>query len=242
MGDPHMQFRGSQRPSQGRICVPIDQDPVGLFCQDDLLNPRQHSSSLFREGITQGVDLVGDVMVDALKESLALSGRVSHVVETLGLEPHRYALLTIHRAANTDDPRRLEAILSAVGQVDQTVVFPVHPRTQHVIEQQAFTLPANVRAIDPVGYLEMLQLENLADCILTDSGGVQKEAYVLGVRCITLREETEWVETVAQGWNRLVGADPQAIVSAVRDWFPQGERPMVYGDGQAAEKVAARLA
>jgi UDP-N-acetylglucosamine 2-epimerase len=121
------------------------------------------------------------------------------------------------------------------------VIFPIHPRARRVVEENGMITPDNVRVIEPVGYLDMLALEEAASCILTDSGGVQKEAYWLGVRCITLHEETEWVETVSAGWNRLAGADPAVIVSAVETWFPKGERPALYGDGHAAEKIGQIL-
>ena len=122
-----------------------------------------------------------------------------------------------------------------------TVVFPVHPRTRKVIEELGLPLPKNILAIEPVSYLDMVQLEAHADCILTDSGGIQKEAYWLGVRAVTLREETEWVETVDAGWNCLVGADQSAIVSAVQTWRPVSERLPLYGDGHAAQKICEIL-
>jgi len=121
------------------------------------------------------------------------------------------------------------------------VVFPAHPRTQQVIKRHEITMRDNVHMVQPVSYLTMLQLEANADCILTDSGGVQKEAYWLGVRCITLRDETEWVETVSLGWNRLVGIDRTAIINAVQNWQPAGDRPPVYGDGHSAEQIRELL-
>ncbi len=203
-----------------------------LFC------PAQAAvDNLAAEGITRGVHIVGDVMADAMQYFLPIAAAQMDVIARLGLQPQAYALATIHRAANTDNPARLAAILRGLGMLDLPVVLPLHPRTRKAALQQGLQPAANIHLVDPVGYLEMLQLEANADCILTDSGGVQKEAYWAGVRCITLREETEWMETVALGWNRLVGVDSQAIVDAVNHWRPTGSRPPVYGDGQAANKI-----
>jgi UDP-GlcNAc3NAcA epimerase len=193
--------------------------------------------NLKQEGVTEGVHLVGDVMYDAvLQFSHQAEGR-SHVLKNLELEPKRYLLATVHRAENTDDPERLKSILSAFSEITEPVVFPVHPRTRKIIAEQAsLSFPANVRAIEPVGYLDMLMLERQARMILTDSGGMQKEAYWLGVPCITLRDETEWVETVEAGWNVLVGANRSRIIEAVRSFGPvESSRPPVYGDGRVAE-------
>jgi UDP-GlcNAc3NAcA epimerase len=197
--------------------------------------------NLRKEGITAGVHNVGDVMYDALLHNLQLAEQKSHVLAEMGLEPGAYALATVHRAANTDEPARLQGIMAAFGRLDTPVVFPIHPRTRKTLETQTIVLPDNVRAVPPVGYLDMLTLEQNAACILTDSGGVQKEAYLLGVRCITLRDETEWVETVQAGWNVLVGGDVDAIVAAYHDWFPAGDRPDYFGDGHAAEKIVPIL-
>lgn len=207
-----------------------------LFC------PTPHSAQLLQqEGITDGVHVVGDVMADVLFRSLPRSQAKSQILADLQLEPKAYLLVTIHRAANTDNPENLGSLLKTLGELDQSVVFPMHPRTRGVVQSQTIRIPGNVRVIDPVGYLDILQLESNADAILTDSGGMQKEAYWLGVRCITLRSETEWVETVETGWNRLTGTDPELILDALRNWHPAGARPNVYGDGQAAEKISAIL-
>jgi UDP-GlcNAc3NAcA epimerase len=210
----------------------VDHVSSRLFCPSQLA-----ADNLAKEGVSQGVYVVGDVMVDALQYFLEIASARVTILADLGLTPGSYALATIHRAANTDDPYRLAAILEALGELELPVVFPVHPRTREVIERRAFPLGGNIRLIAPVSYLSMLQLEASADCILTDSGGVQKEAYWLGVRCITLREETEWVEIVALGWNRLVGIDRLAIIDAVHNWRPSQDRPPIYGDGHAAERI-----
>jgi len=152
----------------------------------------------------------------------------------------------VHRAENTDDEARLGCILAALAEVGEPIVFPVHPRTRRRIAEMGAPggrpLPAHVHTIEPLGYLDMVVLERSARLILTDSGGMQKEAYWLGVPCLTLREETEWVETVQVGWNRLMGTDPARIAAAVRSFVPPPERPPLYGDGHAAERVAEVLA
>ena len=198
-------------------------------------------ANLAREGITHGIHRVGDVMYDALLHNLALARRRSTILLSLGLEKARYALATIHRAANTDDPTRLASILAALGSLSTPVVFPVHPRTHKIIRDAALVVRENIRMVEPVGYFDSLILQENASCILTDSGGMQKEAYLLGVRCLTLREETEWIETVQAGWNLLVGVDRQAIRAAFEDWHPSGDRPALYGSGNAAEEICTIL-
>jgi UDP-N-acetylglucosamine 2-epimerase len=200
--------------------------------------------NLAREGITQGVHLVGDVMYDAVLHNAALAEERSDLLARLGLEPGKYALATVHRPGNTDDPDRLRSILAALADLEMPVLFPVHPRTRQCMAR--FDLGPESKSgsltfIDPVGYLDMLALEKHARLIVTDSGGVQKEAYFFAVPCLTLREETEWVETVEAGWNRLVGADPVAIVQAAYDSRPTGSPLPVFGDGHAAERIAAAL-
>jgi UDP-N-acetylglucosamine 2-epimerase len=149
-----------------------------------------------------------------------------------------YVALTIHRQANTE-PDRLRAIVHALADVGDRLVFPVHPRTRHALDANGLTLPPNVHAVEPLGYLEMLELVSRARAVATDSGGLQKEAYWLGVPCVTVRPTTEWVDTVAVGANRLV--EPADLASALAEaHFPDGAPPL-YGDGRAAEKVAAAL-
>lgn len=193
--------------------------------------------NLAREGIQKNVYQVGDVMYDALLHNLAQARERSTILETLALQPGGYALATVHRAANTDDPVRMRSILDGFSQLDTRIVFPLHPRTRKLLPHYGLDLPPNVTLLDPVGYLDMLILEENAACILTDSGGMQKEAYLVGVRCVTLREETEWVETVEAGWNKLVGADAEAIRLAYQTWFPKRARQQLYGNGQAAQSI-----
>jgi UDP-N-acetylglucosamine 2-epimerase (non-hydrolysing)/UDP-GlcNAc3NAcA epimerase len=207
-----------------------------LFCPTDAA-----IQNLAKEGVSRGVYRVGDVMYDALLHNLALARKRSTILAALGLERGEYALATVHRAANADDPARMASVLDALGSLGVPVVFPVHPRTRKMIRELGLSAAENVRLIEPVGYFDVLALQENADCILTDSGGMQKEAYLLGVRCITLREETEWVETVQAGWNRLAGVDGDSIRRAFKSWRPSGERQALYGDGDAAGEICRIL-
>jgi UDP-N-acetylglucosamine 2-epimerase len=189
------------------------------------------------EGITKGVFNTGDVMADGLFFFLkAAEEKLSFLVD-LGLSRKHYGLVTLHRGGNVDNRENLAAILKGLGQIDFPLVFPVHPRTRKMLEQFSLAVPMNVRMIEPLGYLDMLMMEKNANCILTDSGGIQKEAYLLGTRCITLRNETEWIETVTAGWNCLTGADSSKIAARFYDFEPEGCRPDIYGDGHAADKI-----
>ena len=195
---------------------------------------------LEREGLAARAELVGDVMVDAHRWAVERAG--AHL-PAAAAEHDRYVLLTLHRAENVDDPGRFARILEGLD-IGLPIVFPVHPRTRSVLERGLHGLPANVLAIDPVGFLEMVALEARAHAIATDSGGVQKEAYLSGVPCITLRSETEWVETVEAGWNRVVDDDPAALRAALADEaFMRRDRarPALYGDGMAAARIVAAL-
>ncbi len=197
-------------------------------------------ANLAHEGLGARSELVGDVMVDAHAWAAERAG--SHL-PAIAAQLDAYVLLTLHRAENVDDPQRFARILAGLG-VDLPIVFPVHPRTRAVLERGAHGLPDNVHAIDPVGFLEMVALESRAHAIATDSGGLQKEAYLSGVPCITLRSETEWVETVEAGWNRVVDDDPAALRAALEDeafMRRDRERPLLYGDGRAAERIVAAL-
>lgn len=198
--------------------------------------------NLRAEGIVRNVHLVGDVMLDVLnwaRQSLAT--QVPEILHRLSLQKQGYLLATVHRSENTDDRNRLAEILNAFNRLDEPVVFPVHPRTRKAIAESACRLEPHVHLTDPAGYLDMISLAIGARLILTDSGGLQKEAYWLRVPCITLRPETEWVETVEEGWNTLTGSDTNKIVSAVRSFAPNGTHPPLYGDGHAALKCVELL-
>jgi len=199
-------------------------------------------SNLAAEGIRSGVHLVGDVMLDASLYYRALieEGRVEPALP-FGLPPEFY-LLTLHRAENTDDPVRLRAIVDTLNSLtDHPGVFPMHPRTRKMLTSQGLHLARHIQAIEPVGFLEMLALESRCRFIVTDSGGVQKEALFLGKPCITLRDQTEWVETVQAGWNTLVGADPQKIRKAFDHLRVPAERPVFYGNGDAGSKILSLI-
>ncbi|HEY3319005.1 MAG TPA: UDP-N-acetylglucosamine 2-epimerase (non-hydrolyzing) [Planctomycetota bacterium] len=193
------------------------------------------------EGIRKGVLLVGDVMSDVLHLATERAKKRTSIVERLGLSAEEYLLATVHRPENTDNPARLKSVFAAFRELKETIVFPIHPRTRKMLAAAGCALPPNVRALDPVGYLDMVSLEKSARAILTDSGGIQKEAYWLGVPCVTLRDETEWVETVASGWNTLTGVNTEQIVAAARAARKPTARPELYGDGQVARRCVAAL-
>ena len=209
---------------------------------DLLLCPTEAAvKNLATEGKSDGVRLVGDVMYDAFLQHLDVARRTCGIVSELGLERGGYQLLTVHRAESVDIPDVLRAILQGVRDSARPIVFPVHPRTRAALAANGIEAGSNVMVIEPVGYLEMLVLEESAEAVVTDSGGVQKEAYFAGRPCITVRDRTEWTETVAAGWNTLAGTDPQAIAAAMREFRPTGPRPAIFGDGHAAEHVVDAL-
>jgi UDP-GlcNAc3NAcA epimerase len=208
-----------------------------LFC------PTQTAAdNLKKEGITKGVHLVGDVMYDVALAS-AQEARKRDIGRRLGLRPKGYVLATVHRAANVDERGTLASILTAFRECGETVVFPVHPRTRKRMREFGLDagLPESVRVIEPVDYLDFLALLIEAKKVATDSGGVQKEAYFFGVPCITLRAETEWIETVEDGWNAVVGTDTEDVVHAIRHFSPAGTKSKSFGDGHAARKIAEIL-
>lgn len=201
---------------------------------------------LSKEGIVTGVSIVGDIMLDAVLMHQARAAALSSFPETAGVKPGKYVVATIHRAESTDEPERLAAILAGLDRLDLPVVMPLHPRTRKQFAVFGIAPGSNVQLLEPVGFLDMLQLERQAACIVTDSGGVQKEAYYLGVPCVTVRGETEWVETVAAGWNRLAAADPDELGTAVRQMLVSTNvrdlpRPALYGTGDAAQCIVAAL-
>lgn len=207
---------------------------------DLLLCPsRTAVQNLALEGIQNGVHLVGDVMHDSVIEATRIAeGRLS-ILSSLGLKPKTYALATVHRAENTDNLDRLRSIFATLSQMPLPVIFPVHPRTRNKLHNlgMSFMLEeGSLTSIDPVGYLDMLMLQRHASIIFTDSGGIQKEACWLKVPCVTLREETEWVETIEAGVNRLVGADADRIRQTATEFLSQPPSFTVplYGDGNAA--------
>lgn len=206
-----------------------------LFCPTP-----QALTNLKQENIGKWAYVNGDVMADALVYYRDHALPEEMTLEKYQIDSKEFCLLTLHRPANVDSKEHLEAILSAFVKFDHRVIFPVHPRTKEMIEKFALILPGQIQVIPPVGYLEMLVLEKNARCVLTDSGGIQKEAYLMGTPCITLREETEWVETVQNGWNILVGRDRKKIYSAYQNFQPTTARSPVFGDFHAAEKIVTK--
>ncbi|HWO72819.1 MAG TPA: UDP-N-acetylglucosamine 2-epimerase (non-hydrolyzing) [Dehalococcoidia bacterium] len=197
---------------------------------------------LRREGIETGVHQVGDLMYDSLLTALPAAEAMAEVVlKAHGVDAGRYYLATVHRPANTDDAAVLRRLFEAFGKLDAPVVLPLHPRTRAAMKAAGIQPAANVRVCEPLGYLEMLALEQHARAILSDSGGVRREAYFLAVPCVTLREDSEWPETLPTGWDVLAGSDVDRILEAVRRPRPEGDPPPLFGDGRAAERIVEIL-
>jgi UDP-GlcNAc3NAcA epimerase len=210
-----------------------------LFCPTDVA-----VENLAKEGITAGVSITGDIMVDAVLRNVDAARRESSIHHQLGLpRGQTYLAATIHRPANTDSPENLAAIIGAFNTAPMPVIFPVHPRTRKMIETFGLEPSDNLRLVNPLGYVDMLALVDGAAALITDSGGLQKEAYILETPCITIRPETEWVETVRSGWNRLCGAERPAILVAINAAFTThpADHPDYYGDGHAAERIVTAL-
>jgi len=210
-------------------------------CSDLLFCPtRTTVNNLNKENIRQGVYLTGDIMVDILLRQKEVAEK-SNVLQTLGLKSKQYIVVTVHRAGNTDNRESLRSIVDALCQIDQTMVFPIHPRTDGVLKRYGLygRLEENnkIRVTKPLAYLDFLKLMNHAQKILTDSGGIQKEAYVLKVPCITLLETTGWDETIEDGWNVLVGVNTEKIVNRARDFEPRGEQREGFGKGEACKNI-----
>jgi UDP-N-acetylglucosamine 2-epimerase len=210
---------------------------------DLLLCPSETAARhLAHEGVTEHVHVVGDVMLDVLNwAKQRVDEQRPETIARLGVAKGSHLLATVHRSENTDDPSRLAHILDAFNALEERLVFPVHPRTRKAMAALRRPVAAHVELIDPVGYLEMVALTDSARVVLTDSGGLQKEAYWLGVPCVTLRSETEWVETVEAGWNTLAGTDSTSILDAVRSRVPPRVHPSLYGRGRAADACVAEI-
>ena len=209
-----------------------------LFCPSE-----QAEQNLAQEGIRSGVHLVGDVMYDVHLWQAPAATDQPGILAEFGVRTGSYALATVHRAENADDPERLRSIflgLERLARDGLQVTVPLHPRTRKALQALGIS-PRRVRVAPAVSYRQMLCLEANARVILTDSGGLQKEAYWFGVPCVTLRDETEWVETVQTGWNVLVGCDPDRIEEAAHRPRPDGGRPSLYGDGRAAAHIMHHL-
>ncbi|MFD2614855.1 non-hydrolyzing UDP-N-acetylglucosamine 2-epimerase [Paenibacillus gansuensis] len=210
-----------------------------LFC------PTQAAvANLKRESITNGVYLSGDVMYDTVLYYKEVSGKQSKILQTLRLIPKTYYLATIHRAENTTDRNSLEQMILTLQSLGYPVVMPLHPRTKKLIADfhlDSLIDPSVLRIIEPLPYLDMLALECQAKLILTDSGGVQKEAYMLQVPCITLRSETEWIETVQEGWNHVTGMVSDQVRQTIANLTVPEQSAPVFGQGDASERIAEVL-
>jgi UDP-N-acetylglucosamine 2-epimerase len=211
--------------------IEIDRRAAILFAPDE-----RSREILAAEGIAGNVHVVGDVMADAAR----LFGPIALRQVTQGRAPGSYVLVTVHREANVFQPR-LGRIVDGLNSLDEPVVFPIHPRTRAAIVREQLVLSPHIELLPPVGYLEFTALASQARVIVTDSGGLQKEAYWHGVPCVTLRPSTEWVDTVVIGANVLVDDDPTALAAAVAAAHMPGERPQLYGDGHASERIAEIL-
>jgi UDP-GlcNAc3NAcA epimerase len=217
------------------IRVEVDRLADLLFCPDE-----RSAETLAAEGVEGKRSVVGDVMADASLKLLPLAREHSSALEDRSLEPGRYLVATVHREANTAQPR-LGRIVEAFNSLGEPIVFPEHPRTRAALDGAGLELAGHVLATAPLGYLDLAALASQARVILTDSGGLQKEAYWYGVPCVTLRPSTEWVDTVESGANVLVDDDPERIVAAVASARMPDERPPLYGDGHASERIADAL-
>ena len=215
--------------------IEVDRVSAVLFAPDE-----RSAETLRSEGVTGEIHVVGDVMADAAARFGPRARERSHILATLGLEPHGYVLATVHREANVQ-PDRLSRIIAGLGSSPLPVVFPAHPRTRAVLSGPEIALPPSIAVIEPLGYLDFAALASQAAVIATDSGGLQKEAYWYGIPCVTMRPSTEWVDTVATGANVLVDDDPGRIAAAIATAEMPLERPTLYGDGHASERIATVL-
>lgn len=221
--------------------MPEEINRVVADCTSDLLFAPTVTAvnNLANEGLSAKTRFSGDVMFDSILFYRNLVDQDPGRYVTQGI-PGEYLLATIHRAENTDIPENLSSILEAFGNSGKQIVLPLHPRTKKLLAG-SHSIPANIHVIEPVGYLEMIRLISGAEKVLTDSGGLQKEAYFLNKPCITLRTETEWTETLHDGWNIIAGTDPAAIISAIQKASPSALRKNEFGDGHAAELIAGIL-
>ena len=222
---------GDLEMPEERNRIEVDRLAWLLFCPDD-----RSRRTLDDEGVLGRIYVVGDVMADATR----LFAPIARSAFPVPHEPGSYVVVTIHREANVAQPR-LGAIVEGLNRIEEMVVFPVHPRTRTRMAEEGLSHGPHVRLIEPLSYLELASLASQARVIVTDSGGLQKEAYWYGVPCVTVRPSTEWVDTVAVGANVLVDADPDAIATAVATAALPPGRPVLYGDGHASERIAQVL-
>jgi UDP-GlcNAc3NAcA epimerase len=194
--------------------------------------------NLTNEGIKEGVYLVGDVMLDAVLKYIKTAEQKSKVLEENNLKKNEYILLTMHRPSITDDMDRMKNVLEIIEKSGKKCIFPIHPRTRSYLQSHLNDeMKQSIKIIDPVGYIDSLWLMKNAEMLITDSGGMQKESYMLQTPCITIRENTEWVETLDTGWNYLAGYDIDKLKGAIDNFKPKGKQSAIFGDGKASEKI-----
>lgn len=214
-------------------------------CSDILFCSTENAvENLKKEGIEENVYLTGDVMVDSLLYYMEIAEKKSNILSELGLKSKEYLVATVHRAGNTDNEIKLKEIVGAFSELNETIIFPLHPRTEKLLIKYGLydMLKSSVVLTKPLGFFEFIKLMNHAKIILTDSGGVQKEAYILKVPCITLRENTEWIETVEDGWNVLVGSDKNKIISIVNSFNPSlTNHCNRFGNGSSSAEIVSIL-
>lgn len=223
-------FNKSMPEEQNRVLT--DHLSEFLFTPTETAN-----KNLENEGIYKNVYNVGDVMFDAVIHFRKIAASKSNILEKCNIKGKEYILTTIHRAENTNDISRLKNIIDALNESKKEIILPLHPRTKKYMESYGLKFNNNIKVIEPVGYLEMLLLEENSSKILTDSGGVQKEAFFMKKPCITMRDETEWVETVENGWNVIVGTDKEKILDNIMNFVPLKEQKSIFGNGEAGKKI-----
>jgi UDP-N-acetylglucosamine 2-epimerase len=226
---------GDLEMPEERNRIEVDRLSALLLCPDE-----RSRAQLVREAVSGHSVVVGDVMADASRQLAPLARGRSRILDELELTPGRYLTATVHREANTRTDR-LHRIVDGLNGLTEPIVFPVHPRTAAALDTLDLSLGGHVLVLPPLGYLDFVALASQARVIVTDSGGLQKEAYWYGVPCVTLRPSTEWADTVEIGANRLVDDDPDALRNAVMEATMPSERPQLYGDGHAAGRIADAL-
>jgi UDP-GlcNAc3NAcA epimerase len=228
-------YRREQPEEINRVLV--DHMATRLYCSTE-----RAAQNLAWEGLIQGVETVGDVTCDLLMHMrYLLAEQEATQLATYGLDREKYVLATVHRAANVDQPERLAAIVRMLNEIDLPVLFPVHPRTRQRLQACKLEPGKHIKLIDPIGYIASLALIQGAWRVVTDSGGIQKEAYLLHTPCLTLREETEWLETVEAGWNTLVGVNGDQCKKALQEPAPEPFDDAPFGRGDAAQRIVASL-
>lgn len=194
--------------------------------------------NLKNEGLANKSIITGDIMVDSLKNNINKACKNKEILNNLNIKKNDYYLLTLHRPYNVDNNKKLSKILNLLSKLDKYVIFPVHPRTKNIIEMNKILYEENIKIIEPLGYLDFITLEYFSEKIITDSGGIQKEAYIMKKPCITIRPETEWVETVEDGWNILLQPDNRDFCDKILNFYPQNDQSNVFGVNVANKMLA----